>query len=651
MAPEAIARESEKLKAALERAHHPTLAMVLVHLTGETDFLSDRYLAQYEPIDGDPNGNLSEEAKAELREAVLAAMQRYWESGTLPPRPDKATLKRMMDQCATEPIPEEYDDFVTHELALDGVEQLMPGAGIDLSPEAAAGMKTVIVGAGMSGLLMGAVLKRAGVPFEIIEKNADVGGTWYLNTYPGCRVDNPNHLYSYSFEAKHNWPNHFSPQPVLLDYFRQFAEKYGLREHIRFETEVLGAAYDETAKDWTVRIREKDGAEDTLKARAFVSAVGQLNTPKYPDIEGFGTFAGPAFHSARWDHSVDLAGKKVGVIGTGCSALQFIPEIAKDAGSVTVFQRTPGWLAPTPDYHDAITEEEHYLLSDLPFYQVWFRFFLFLTMADGPLQFLVKDPDYDRHDYAPNEAAAELRAQIEQYYREQAGERTDLAEAVTPNFHVSGKRSIRDNGIWLETLKKDHVTLETTGISRITPAGVVTEDGRTHEFDVLIYGTGFKASDFLIPMEIAGRGGVKLHDVWNGDARAYLGVTMPGFPNFFMMYGPNTNIVVNGSIIFFSECEAHYILGCLKMLEDQHASTLEPKRDVFEVFNREVDAANREMPWGYTTANTWYQAASGRVAQNWPFRLIDYWTKTRKPDPDEYDFTPGEGPARAIAAE
>ncbi|MEM0986019.1 MAG: NAD(P)/FAD-dependent oxidoreductase [Pseudomonadota bacterium] len=627
-----------ELLSALEHAHHPTLAAVLVHLTGETTFLTERYLASYEPILGDPNGGLSEEAKAELRNAVADAMVRYWETGDLPPRPDEATLKRIMDHIATENIPDEYDAFVTHELALDGPEHLMPGTGIDLAPEAAAGFKTVIVGAGMSGLLMGIVLKRAGVPFEIIEKNPDVGGTWFLNTYPGCRVDNPNALYSYSFEAQHKWPNHFSPQPVLLEYFRNIAQKYGLRPHIRFSTEVLGASYQEDTQSWSVRVKDADGAETTIDARAFVSAVGQLNTPKYPDIEGLNRFEGSAFHSARWDHSVDLKGKRIGVIGTGCSALQFIPEVAKEASSVTVFQRTPGWLAPTPEYHDAITPEQHALLDHVPFYQVWFRFFLFLSMADGPLQYLVKDPSYDRQDYAPNAEAAELRAQIEQYYAEQAGARTDLADAVTPKFHVSGKRSIRDNGIWLETLKKDHVSLVTKGVSEITPKGVRLEDGEEHAFDVLIYGTGFKASDFLIPMQVTGRGGANLHDIWDGEARAYLGVSVPDFPNFFMMYGPNTNIVVNGSIIFLSECEAHYILGLMKMVADRGGGAIAPKKDVFDTYNREVDAANREMPWGYADANTWYRSASGRVSQNWPFRLIDFWTRTRSPEPGDYIF-------------
>ncbi len=639
MADTQSGHDEARLRAALEHAHHPTLALVLVHLTGDTTYLSERYQPAYEPIGGDPDGGLSEEAKAELREAVMAAMLEYWRTGKLVPRPDAATLRRMMDYCATQPIPDEYAAFATHELALEGREKLKPGKGIHLDPEQAAAFKVLIIGAGMSGLVMAIALKEAGVAFEIIEKNPEVGGTWHDNTYPGCRVDNPNHLYSYSFEADHPWPQHFSTQDQLLAYFKDIAQKYGLYDHIRFNTEVIKAEWDAGAARWTLRIRDKDGAESELVSNAVVSAVGQLNQPKLPDIEGLSRFSGPAFHSARWDHSVDLTGKRVGVIGTGCSAVQFVPEIAPRTEHLTVFQRTAGWLAPTPDYHDYITDGKHVLLAEVPFYQVWYRFFLFLAMADGPLAFLVKDPAFDRHDYAPNADAAMLREKIEAYIREQTAGRPDLTAALTPNFHLSGKRSIRDNGVWAEALKRENVTLETGPISAVTETGIRMEDGRELGFDVLIYGTGFKASDFLVPMDIRGRGGAALHDRWGGDARAYLGITLPGYPNFFMMYGPNTNIVVNGSIIFFSECEAHYITGCLKMLQDQKAQALEVDEAVFSRFNAEVDAANAEMPWGYATANTWYRNAHGRVAQNWPFRLIDYWTRTRTPDPGEYHFT------------
>lgn len=639
MADTVTGHDEARLRAALEHAHHPTLALVLVHLTGDTSFLSARYQPAYQAIGGDPDGGLSEDAKAELRDAVFKAMLAYWETGKIVPKPDTPTLKRMMDYCATQPIPDEYVNFAMHELALDGRENLKPGKGIALDRAQAAAFKVLIIGAGMSGIASAIALKEAGIAFEILEKNPEVGGTWFDNTYPGCRVDNPNHLYSYSFEADHAWPQHFSTQDQLLAYFKGVAKKHDLYKSIRFNTEVVSAAWDEAAATWTVRTRTKDGKEETLVSNAVISAVGQLNQPKLPDIDGIGTFKGPAFHSARWDHSADLDGKRVGVIGTGCSAIQFVPEIAPKVSHLTVFQRTAGWLAPTPDYHDYITDGKHLLLADVPFYQVWYRFFLFIAMADGPLAYLIKDPSYNRLDYAPNADAAALREGVEQYIREQTEGRPDLTAALTPNFHISGKRSIRDNGVWAAALKRDNVTLETRAIARITETGIRMQDGRDLAFDALIYGTGFKASDFLVPMEIKGKGGQSLHDVWGGDARAYLGLTLPGYPNFFIMYGPNTNIVVNGSIIFFSECEANYIVSCVKMLQDQKASAFEVKRDVFDTFNAEVDAANAEMPWGYAEANTWYRNAHGRVAQNWPFRLIDYWNRTRTADPSDFTFS------------
>lgn len=638
MADTQTGHDEARLRAALEHAHHPTLALVLVHLTGDTSFLTARYQPAYEAIGGDPNGGLSEEAKAELRDAVYKAMLDYWKTGKIVAKPDRATIKRMMDYCATQPIPDEYADFAMHELALDGRDKLRPGKGIEIDRKQAAAFKVLIIGAGMSGLCTGIALKEAGVPFEILEKNPDVGGTWYDNTYPGCRVDNPNHLYSYSFEADHAWPQHFSTQDQLLAYFQGVAKKHDLYKHIRFNTEVLGMDWNEDAGTWTVRTRMKEGKEERLTSNAVVSAVGQLNQPQLPDIPGLGSFKGPAFHSARWDHSVDLKGKRVGVIGTGCSAIQFVPEIAPEVGHLTVFQRTAGWLAPTPDYHEHITDGKHVLLADVPFYQVWYRFFLFIAMADGPLAYLVKDPAYDRLDYAPNAEAAKLREGIEQYIREQTAGRPDLTAALTPNFHISGKRSIRDNGVWAGALKRDNVTMETSPIEAINAGGTKMKDGRQLDFDVLIYGTGFKASDFLVPMEVRGIGGKSLHDTWGGDARAYLGLTLPGYPNFFIMYGPNTNIVVNGSIIFFSECEAHYIVGCVKMLQEQKAKALEVKQDVFDAFNTAIDAANAEMPWGYATANTWYRNKHGRVAQNWPYRLIDYWNMTRTPNAGDYTF-------------
>lgn len=639
MADDLSAFDANHLLDALEHAHHPTLAVVYVHLTGDTRFLTDpRFKPEYVPIAGDPNGGLSEDAKKELREEVADAMLAYSKSGQLPPAPGKSTLQMMMDYVATAPIPDEYHPFLTQELPLDGVDRRMPGHSIRIDPSWAKQHKMLIIGAGMSGILAGIVFKNQGIPFEILEKNADLGGTWYDNTYPGCRVDSPNHIYSYSFEADHDWPHHFSTQEHLLSYFNKMADKYGIREHIRFNTEVTRATWSDAANIWTVTTLDTDGTEEQLTSRGVVSAVGQLNQPSYPDIKGTDSFQGQIFHSARWDHSVDLNGKRVGVIGTGASAFQFVPEISPKVGSMTVFQRTAGWMAPTPEYHEALTPQKLHLLQNLPFYQIWYRFFLFIAMGDAPLMYLAKDPEWHDYDYAPNEMGADLRRQIEAYIAEQAGEDDRLRAALMPNFQISGKRSLRDNGIWAGTLKQDHVTLETNGIREITPTGIITEDGVSHEFDVLIYGTGFKAQDFLFPMTIKGRNGRDLHEHWDGDARAYKGVTVPGFPNLYLMYGPNTNIVVNASIIFFSESEAHYMVELMNFMAENSVHAADVTREAHDAYNQFIDAANAEMPWGYAQANSWYRNDKGRVAQNWPLRLIDFWNQSREVKPEAYEL-------------
>jgi 4-hydroxyacetophenone monooxygenase len=443
-------------------------------------------------------------------------------------------------------------------------------------------------------------------------------------------------MYSYSFEPNHDFPQFYSTQPVLLDYFRRIADRHQLRAHIRFETEVVEAVFDEARALWRVTVKSKDGRHETLEANAVVTAVGQLNRPRLPDIEGVDSFAGPAFHSARWRHDVDLTGKRVAVIGTGASAYQFVPEIAPKVAHLEIFQRTPPWPLPGPTYHHDVPEGKKWLLEHVPYYDKWYRFFLFWMLTDGLYEMVRADPAWDGGEGAVSEANAGLRALLEQALAAQAEDRPDLLAKVTPTYPMGGKRALVDNGVWIAALKRDNVDLVTTPIAKVTPDGVETKDGAVHKADVLIYGTGFHASKFLWPMRIVGRGGKELNEVWKGDARAYLGMTTPGFPNLFMIYGPNTNIVVNGSIIFFSECSVRYIVGCLKLLAETGADAIEVKPEVHDAFNAKVDAANARMAWGAPQVTSWYKNATGRVSQNWPFPLVDYWTATVAPNPADF---------------
>ena len=346
---EPITSSDAEIKKAIEDAHLPSLAAALVHLTGDASLVTGDIKPVYDFF-GDGQGGLTAEQQARVKARAFEALKTLRDNGgKLPKSPSSDTVRTLMNFVAGAEIPDRYVPFLTEELALEGEDMKARDWSAGIPDADKKNFRVLIIGAGMSGLLAAIRLKQAGIPFIIVDKNKDVGGTWHENTYPGCRVDNPNHLYSYSFEPNHDWPQHFSTQPILYAYFRSVADKYGLRPAIRFETEVVESVYDEARAMWKAHVRTKDGREETIEANAIISAVGQLNRPRIPDIKGINTFKGPSFHSARWDHSIDLKGKRVAVIGTGASAFQFVPAIAPDVKEMTVFQRTPPWLGATPN--------------------------------------------------------------------------------------------------------------------------------------------------------------------------------------------------------------------------------------------------------------------------------------------------------------
>jgi 4-hydroxyacetophenone monooxygenase len=632
-ATEPITADDETIRRALDDAFLPSLLPALAQATGDFSLLRED-LRPPSMLPGVPQGGMTDEQQAAARELAFDALKVLRDGGaSTAQRPIEDDVRRISAWMTSSPASDEYIPLL--------VEELAPAGQDPRAPKWHANGKTpflvAIIGAGMSGILAAIRLKQAGVPFTIIEKNADVGGTWLENTYPGARVDVASAFYSYSFAQKIDWPHSFSTQDSLLDYFRDCAAEYGVREHIRFGTEVESVTFDDKRCTWSLRLKTADG-EETIEAQAVVSAVGQLNRPKMPDIAGMKTFEGPSFHSARWDHSVDLHGKRVAVIGTGASAAQFITVIANDAEELDVFQRTPNWLFPVPNYHEETPAGLQWLFLHVPHYMHWYRFWLFWITTDGLLPAVVVDEGWQHQGRSVSEANDQLRALLTMYIESQFGDRPDLLEKVLPTYPPAAKRVVLDNGIWAETLKRDNVHLITDGIKEITPRGVVTADGEEHAADVIIYGTGFQASRFLTPMKVVGRSGIDLNEQWDGDARAYMGITVPNFPNFFMLYGPNTNLVVNGSIIYFSECEVQYVLGCVRMLIEGEHKAIDCKKDVHDAYNERIDKANRERTWGASKVNSWYKNDKGRVSQNWPFNLIEFWQQTREPDPSDYVF-------------
>lgn len=627
--------DDDTIAAAVEAAEIPALLPALAAITGDHSLIPDHLRPSATGL-MDPTGGLSPDQQAEARALAVDTLRRLRDDATAPePDVDIDTLRTLLEFASGGADVDDYLELLREELNL-GEDLRTPDWSKDqVAPDRL--FRVAIIGAGMSGLVAAVRLRQAGVDVVIVEKNDDVGGTWYENRYPGCRVDVSNLFYSYSFAQRDDWPEHYSSQSVLLDYFRRVADETGVRDLVRFETEVSSMAFDDDTATWTLDVVGPGGVEDRIEANAVISAVGQLNRPQLPDIPGVERFTGPAFHSARWDHGVDLAGKRVAVIGTGASAAQFIPRVAEVAGHLTVFQRTPAWFIPSPQYTDPISPEVMWLRRNIPGYANWNRFWVFWRNVEGMLPAARVDPDWDGDGRSVSETNELMRTLLTGYIESQFADRPDLLQHAVPDYPPFAKRFILDDGAWAGALKRDDVRLVTQPIAEVTESGVRTTDDELHEADVVIYGTGFAASDFLTPMKVTGRGGVDLHERWGGDARAYLGMTMPEFPNFFMLYGPNTNIVANGSIIYFSECEVHYILGCLHEMLDQDLVAIEPTVEAHDSYNAEVDAQNLRMAWGVSDVSSWYKNATGRTAQNWPFTLLDFWQRTRRPDLEHYE--------------
>ena len=633
-AAEPITADDDTIKAVVAQADLPALLVAVAHTTGDLSLLKPTLRPDPAQLLAPDAGLTSRQLKTG-RLLATQALIRYRDAGSPPPPPvTPETLQALLEFLVVDEGNTDLYQMLREEVAVEGDLRAPGWRKDDVAPDRP--FTVAVVGAGMSGIVAAHRLQQAGVPFVVFEKNPDVGGTWFENTYPGCRVDTPNHLYSYSFAQSSDWPQLYSSQGVLLDYFRTCTELLGLRPAIRFGTEVVAATWEDDDQCWSLQVRSADGAGpvETLRFAAVFTAVGQLNRPLFPTIVGRDDFGGPAFHSARWDDDVDLAGKRVAVIGTGASAVQLIPLVAEEAAEVTVYQRTPPWLIPTPEYHEQVSDGVRWLLDHVPGYVRWDRVWQFWRMHEGLLPLAVVDPEW-AGEGSVSQLNSVLRDLLIGYLREQFPEDELFAQAVPPYPPVA-KRVIRDNGSWARTLRRDNVELVSEPIGEITATGISTEDGVERPTDVIIYGTGFSASQFLTPMQVTGRGGVDLHERWKGDARAYLGVTVPEFPNLFMLYGPNTNIVINGSIIYFSECAAHYGVEAIRLLLEGGGTSIECRPEVHDEYNVQVDEGNRRMAWGVPGVRSWYKNEHGRVAQNWPFQLLEYWQRTRLVDPDDY---------------
>ena len=620
------------LRDALASANIPTLLLVLAHLTGERRWLASPYLpTRTVALDDNDSGGLLGVRQDEVRDAALKVLGELREGlRTVPRPPSDSEIIEMLSLSLGEQVPPEYAEAMAEDGGFRKPEWL------NVPPVQGEIPRVLVIGAGISGICMGIALKHMQLPFTIIERNDAVGGTWLENDYPGAGVDTPSHLYSFSFAPRPNWTRYYPKQPEILDYVQTVARDVGLLPSIRFRTEVVSAVWNDTEHTWTVTTRSHEGSEEQHIVNVLVSAVGLFNEPTVPDLPGLRAFPGPAFHTAHWDHNVDLRGKRVGVIGTGASAMQVVPSIADDAGSVVVFQRSPQWVAPNANYLREIQSRTRLLMEQVPGYRSWYRLRLMWTHQDRLYPTLRRDPAWPFPERSINLRNDKHREYFTDYVDAHLVGAEHMRDFVLPDYPPYGKRILLDNN-WFTTIRRDDVDLVASAVTRIDGSAVVTADGTRREIDVLVLATGFSARRMLYPMNIRGKSGVSLREQWgDDDAVAYLGISVPDFPNFFMLYGPNTNLGHGGSTIFHAECQTGYITGLLRRMSLENIAALEVRPEVCRDYNARVDETHEGMIWTHPGMTTYYRNAAGRVVTTSPWRLIDYWGLTRKPQLDDY---------------
>jgi cyclohexanone monooxygenase len=470
-------------------------------------------------------------------------------------------------------------------------------------------LAALIIGTGFAGLGMAIALRKAGIlDFVIVERSQDVGGVWRDNTYPGAACDVPSHLYSFSFEPKPDWSRTFAPQAEILGYLQHCARKYELLPHIRFGSEVASAAWDEATSTWRVTLT--DGR--VYRSTVLVTGAGQLSRPSLPALPGIETFRGPSFHSARWDHAVPLAGRRVAVVGTGASAIQFVPAIAPQVGHLDVFQRSPAWMLPrTARAYGPLAKA---VFRHVPGATRLLRASIYLAYESRAIAFTRFKGLMKLAGGVPFQRM--LKAQVPD---------AALRAKLTPDYQIGCKRILLSSE-YLATMTRPNVHLQTTAIRCVRPEGIETVDGVVHPADVIVYGTGFAATQFLAPMRITGRGGVDLNDAWRAGASAWLGIAVAGFPNFFMLYGPNTNLGHN-SIVYMLESQIAHVMRCLRAARHAGATAVEVRADRQDGYARSMQQALQRTVWNGCTS--WYLDANGRNTVNWPGFTFTYRWRTR----------------------
>lgn len=559
--------------------------------------------------------------------------------GFVPVKPGDDQLRRLMDALREEPVSDR--SFLSRKESLGFEERPRSAEWTNGRPELPEGFEVAIIGAGFNGILMGIQLEWLGIPYRIYERRSEIGGTWSVNRYPDVRVDITNFVYQYSFERDYPWDWYYSPGPEIRKYLEFVAKKRGVYEKIQFDTDLVRADYDEDAATWTLHLEGPDGVVRDVPANIVVSATGLFNAPKKLDVPGIDDFPGRVFHTTGMDGDEDFAGRTVAIIGNGSTGVQLLKRVASAASKVNVHIRTPQWVAARERYTERLSEETRWLLATMPYYPNWYTYSM-LAMQEGSQKLHVVDDEWVAKGGKVNEVNDRFREALEGYIAGQLDGHPDLIERLTPKYAPMARRQVADND-WYKTLLEPHVEPVFGEVVEITSTGVVTADGAEHPADDIITATGFAVSKYLHPTTYRGKGGQALEDFWDSDPegpKAYVGLTVPGFPNLFTLYGPNAQ-PRSGAIVGWFETWTQYVARAIVYLIENGHREIDVKREVFEEYNEGLKRETQGKVWldEDALAVNYYVNSAGRLQVGVPWNLEDYYDFFQRTDfPEDYEL-------------
>ncbi len=620
--------DSAFIRRAVEASDLAALRVALYQATGDSELAAFGPVAQ---LDEAEQGRLADRVAYLLAQGVDDLERRV---------PDDAELRELMDLVLGVPTRDAHFEVRKKFLAFTPYPFLHERPkGAKPVPE---GFEVAIVGAGPAGISMAVQLGRLGIPYVLYDRRSEIGGTWSIHKYPDIRVDTLSLTYEFSFDDEYPWKEYFARGEDVRSYLEFIVDKYGVREHIRLDHDLEDARFDEDTIDLASDVPGSDGERVERDANVVVSAAGVFAKRKLPDIPGISDFEGTILHPTQWTPDIDVRGKRVAVFGNGSTGVQLLAPVAEEAAHVTVFQRTPQWIAPRPNYGREVEPEVRWLLDHVPGYWNWCRYTSIIGLMTWHEDFLIPDPEWEKQGGHITRKSEELRGFMIGYIKEQIGDRPDLLEKLVPDYAPMVRRPVVDNR-WYASLTRDDVDLVTSGVERITRSGIETTDGKHHEVDLIICATGFEVDQFLWPAQYQGQGGRNLRDYWGDRSpRAYLSMMVPHFPNFFMLYGPNSQPVSGGiSLPSWFQIWGAYIAQCLDtMFEEGHAHVA-VKEDAFEAHNAELDAVGSELAFVKDTRSVernYYVDKDGRLLVNTPYETAELYAMMKEPKREDLEF-------------